>query len=296
MTGAGGGNGGIAETIFSLKSIAFSSRTDSTTILENEESDNVPKIETDNYSSSKEKKKYCSRMVHTLNVMFLLLLLGCSVALIFVYNANSVNIENQNHRLIVLEKLMHKKDSAKVSSSVDPVKKELKALEHKFISSLEINKVFVENITAEIKNLKENYVSQMKGFLLEANLSLCLENRRKLTVPVAGNYKLFVTLSVKGHIYPGEDIASIKLSNSSISGGNIKISKDEADSPKIACNTSARTRECHEVQHAVIIHINTGDEINISYNQKHSIENNKMCLKYTDVSLPGGVISTVISH
>ena len=103
------------------------------------------------------------------------------------------------------------------SSSIDPVKKELKTLEHKFISS--INKVFVENITAEIKNLKENYVSQMKGFLLEANLSLCLENRRKLTVPVAGNYKLFVTLSVKGHIYPGEDIASIKLSNSSISGG-----------------------------------------------------------------------------
>jgi len=290
MTGAGGGNGGIAETIFSLKSIAFSSRTDSTTILENEESDHIQKTET----SIKRRKKKCSRMVHTLNVMFLLLLLGCTVALIFVYNANSVNIENQNHRLVALEKLMHRKDSGKVSSSIDPVKKELKTLEHKFISS--INKVFVENITAEIKNLKENYVSQMKGFLLEANLSLCLENRRKLTVPVAGNYKLFVTLSVKGHIYPGEDIASIKLSNSSISGGNIKISKDEADSPKVACNTSAKTRECHEVQHAMIIHINTGDEINISYNQKHSIENNKMCLKYTDVSLPGGVISTVISH
>ena len=290
MTGAGGGNGGIAETIFSLKSIAFSSRTDSTTILENEESDHIQKTET----SIKRRKKKCSRMVHTLNVIFLLLLLGSTVALIFVYNASSVNVENQNHRLVALEKLMHRKDSGKVSSSIDPVKKELKTLEHKFISS--INKVFVENITAEIKNLKENYVSQMKGFLLEANLSLCLENRRKLTVPVAGNYKLFVTLSVMGHIYPGEDIASIKLSNSSISGGNIKISKDEADSPKVACNTSAKTRECYEVQHAMIIHINTEDEINISYNQKHSIENNKMCLKYTDVSLPGGVISTVISH
>ena len=294
MTGTGG-NGGISETIFSLKSIAFSSRTDSTTILENEESDHLPeKKETEDYTISKRRKKYCSRIFHSLNVILLLLLLGITVAIILAYNANSRNMENQNNRLVALESLLKTKDS---SSSVDSVRKELKTLEHKFISSLEINKVFVENITEEIRNIKVNYVNQMKGFLLEANLSLCLENGRKLTVPVEGNYKLFVTLLVKGHIYPGEDIASIKLSNTTLPGGVIKITEDEANSSdKVACYSSAKTAECHEVKHAMIINIKSEDEINIIHHQKHSIEDNKMCLKYTDVNLPMGVISTILSH
>ena len=183
----------IAETIFNLKNIV-NSRSDGAVIFHNEEIDAyLPESK----KSTNEKSFKRNNFLYLLIMLLFLLIFGSIVGIVCVYQVSQEQLQKHQIKFTEIEKLLHKTGEYSNRENLDGIRKNLKALEHNFITTNDRNEQFGDNITQEVENLKENYSKQMSQLLAETNLTLCTENQGKILVPTSGLFKIRLSLIFK---------------------------------------------------------------------------------------------------
>ena len=83
-------------------------------------------------------------------------------------------------------------------------------------------------------------------------------------------------------------------------GGVVKVTAEEVADVKNEgkCEEYQHRSKCFRVKHAMLIRAKAGDEITVVKNERNTgvIVKEKICIKFSDISLPDNVMSTVITH
>ena len=101
----------------------------------------------------------------------------------------------------------------------------------------------------------------------------------------------------QGIILSDEEIGTIRVSGNKIEGGKIIASKTQVDEEnKVKCKNAAS--KCFEISKIMLVRMNINDEITVEVNKRiqKQEDSNKICLKSSDIDLPQGVSSTVLTH
>jgi len=277
----------IAETIFYLKNLTLRPGQDSTEILENEQSEHIERM-------SETKKKTWSS---ALKITFGLLVFCCLVGFV------CIEIQTRNFMVSYEERILSLEANLRGNNETSNKKyKDLRTLQKELSDVTKNTKDFEDKIENDLKDAGKISSSQLKTFLEESNTTLCTLDKNMIHFPVGGNYKLFVTLVVKGHVYAEEQIVKLKLNNATITGaaGVVKVTAEEAASQKNdgRCDEYDEGGECFRIKHAILLKVNSGDVINLEHDQRNTgvIVKKKLCIRYSEISLPSNITSTVITH
>jgi len=273
-------NNKFAETIFSLKKISFSSHAaDGAVIFENEEP-------VEDAPEQPQSRKHSSFF----NVFLLLLVTGVLIGFISFAVITHTRLQRQEEELRNIQTLVKSADD----SSVESLRKTVETLEHNFNNQNRDNSVWAGNITAEIDQLKQDSDSRFTTLIRESQLTLCSENKKIISVPVSGVYKLEISLLVTGHVDSGYDLAHVVVNDVSVSGGVIRVTEQEA-STKTQCSKKSKI-DCHSIKHAMVTRLKEEDEVKLNIvKYKRAIET-KICAKISDIDLAPGVDSMIVSH
>jgi len=278
------GRGKIAETIFNLRNLTVNrSGQDSTEILENEDSEPERRI-----SPSKKKSS-------AVKITLALVLLCGVVGMVCVEIQTRDLMRSYHHRILSLEETVRNSNATSKQKY-----KDLRSLEEDLRAIKSETEDFEEKLESDFDNVKQISSSQLKTFIQESNMTLCTLDKNRIHFPVNGNYKLWMTLVVTGHIYAEEQIAKLKLNNNTIVGGVVKVSAEEVADEKNEgkCEEYQHRSKCFRIKHAMLIRAKAGDEITVVKDDRNTgvIVKEKICIKFSDISLPDNVISTVITH
>ena len=278
------GRGKIAETIFNLKNLTVNrSVQDSTEILENEDSEPGQRIFPGKKKSS------------ALKITLALVLLCGVVGMVCVEIQTRALMRSYHHRILSLEQTVRSSNATSRQKF-----KDLRGLEEELRAIKSGTEDFEEQLESDFENVKQISSSQLKTFIKESNMTLCTLDKHRIHFPVDGNYKLWMTLVVTGHIYAEEQIAELKLNNNTIVGGVVKVTAEEVADVKNEgkCEEYQHRSKCFRVKHAMLIRAKAGDEITVVKNERNTgvIVKEKICIKFSDISLPDNVMSTVITH
>ena len=277
------GRAKIAETIFYLKNLTLRSGQDSTEILENEDQEDSQRISKSNKKSS------------ALKIAFGLVLFCCLVGIVSVEIQTRNLLRGYQDRIQSLERNVQGN-----RETSDKKYKDIRILQDKLSDVTKGAEDFEEKIENDLEDVKKISSSQLKTFLEESNTTLCNFDKDAIHFPVEGSYKLFVSLLVKGHVYAEEQIATLKLNNAAITGGVVKVTKEEAANDKSdgKCDGFAEQEKCFRIKHAMLLRVNRGDVITLDKNERNTglIVKKKMCIRYSEISLPDNITSTVITH
>ena len=267
-------NNKFAETIFSLKKISFSSHAaDGAVIFENEE----PVEDAPEQPLSRKHPSF-------FNVFLLLLVTGVLIGFISFAVITHTRLQRQEEELRNIQTLVKSADD----SSVESLRKTVETLEHNFNNQNRDNSVWAGNITAEIDQLKQDSDSRFTTLIRESQLTLCSENKKIISVPVSGVYKLEISLLVTGHVDSGYDLAHVVVNDVSVSGGVIRVTETQ-------CSKKSKI-DCHSIKHAMVTRLKEEDEVKLNIvKYKRAIET-KICAKISDIDLAPGVDSMIVSH
>ena len=281
------GRARITETIFNLKNLTLRSGQDSTEILENEESEpgSTQRI-------SKDKKL---RWSSALKISFFLVLLCSLVGLV------CVEVQTRNLMQSYQERIAQLENSVRGNNETSYRKyKDLRKLREEFTDVKKGTLDFENKLESDLRDAEKISSSQLKTFLEESNMTLCTIDKNVIHFPVDGNYKLFVNLVVTGHIYAEEQIVKLKLNNVSLAGGVVKVTAEEAAEEKDGgkCGEFEQGQKCFKVKHAMLLRVKAGDMVTAEQDKRNTgvIVREKICIRYSELTLPDNVTSTVITH
>ena len=294
---SGGGGGRITETIFSLRRIGFSanSSSDGAEILENEDSEQQ--------SGDQGKKSSCRELgslkKSTLYSVFIILtVMGTLVATLCLYIQTEQNLKENSIRIMSLEQLLKQRDD---DNSISNLRSSVRLLQHGFNMAKDTSKMFALNVTQQLQMMKHSSALVMKNLLRESNLTLCSEQERRISVPVAATYKVTINLLVKGDLQSGEEVATVTAGDTTLDGGSIKVRDIETDPDwRVACTGAGEgsAASCSQVDHAMVAKLGDNEEVRLVPGHRHlqDIVDVRICLKLTNIKLPKGVTSTSVSH
>ena len=281
------GRARITETIFNLKNLTLRSGQDSTEILENEESESGS-----TQRISKDKKL---RWSSALKISFFLVLLCSLVGLV------CVEVQTRNLMQSYQERIAQLENSVRGNNETSYRKyKDLRKLREEFTDVKKGTLDFENKLESDLRDAEKISSSQLKTFLEESNMTLCTIDKNVIHFPVDGNYKLFVNLVVTGHIYAEEQIVKLKLNNVSLAGGVVKVTAEEAAEEKDGgkCGEFEQGQKCFKVKHAMLLRVKAGDMVTAEQDKRNTgvIVREKICIRYSELTLPDNVTSTVITH
>ena len=282
-------NGRIVETIFNLRKIGINASSgDGAVILENEESD---------HSNEKTSKRKCSCKNVLLLVICLLVVLNCIGSAIF-FSISSQSSIKYGERINNIENILNETQNAQQNKKeLSNVRSDVRFLEHGLNSVKDDQTKFSKNVTTELSQMKNTFVSVMQDLLLNSNISLCTDERY-LLAPVDGTYKMTATVYTFGELQAGEEVASITTSfNTNLSGGSIKVTAEDANQDnRITCKNNSK-KTCAIITHVMLLKLSQFDEIRVvTRTPGASIDYVQICLKFSNVQLPIGVFSTSETH
>ena len=280
------GRGKIAETIFNLRNLAVHrSGQDSTEILENEDSEPEQRI-------SPGKKSGWSSAV---KITLALVLLSGVVGMVCVELQTRDLIRSYHDRILSLEQTVRSSNATSKQKY-----KDLQSLEEDLRAIKSGTEDFEEKLESDFENVKQISSSQLNTFIRESNMTLCTLDKHRIHFPVAGTYKLWMTLVVTGHIYAQEQIAQLKLNNDTIVGGVVNVSAEEVADEKNEgkCEEYQQRSKCFRIKHAMLVRAKAGDEITVVKDERNTgvIVKEKICIRFSEIRLPDNVTSTVITH
>ena len=284
-------NGRIAETIFNLRKIAINANNgDGAVRFENEESDHS--------NENTSRKRVCSCKNILLSVICLLVVINCIGCAIF-FSVSSQSSVKYNERITNLEKVLNQTKSPDQSKKeLFNIKSDVRFLEHKLNTIRDSQTKFSKNVTTELSQMKNTFVTVMQDLLLNSNISLCSDEQRHLVAPVEGTYKMTATLLTSRVLQAGQEVASVKSSfSTNLSGGSIKVTEDEVDpGNRVPCKDKLG-KSCAKIKHVMILKLSQLDDVQVILKtQGAAIDYVQMCLKYSNVHLPAGVFSTSVTH
>ena len=283
-------NGRIAETIFNLRKIGINaSNGDGSVRFENEESDHS--VEKTNQS----RKCSCKNIL--LFVTCLLVVLNCIGCAIF-FSIFSQSSTKYGERITTIENILNETKNAQQSKKeLSNIRSDVRFLEHGLNTARDDQTKFSKNVTTELSQMKNTFVSVMQDLLLNSNISLCTDERY-LLAPVDGTYKMTATVYTFGELQVGEQVASITTSfNTNLSGGSIKVTAEDANQDnRIPCKNNSK-KTCAIITHVMLLKLSQFDEIRVvTGTPGASIDYVQICLKFSNVQLPIGVFSTSETH
>ena len=280
------GRGKIAETIFNLRNLTVNkSGQDSTEILENEDS------EPDQGISPGKNRNWSSAV----KITFALVLLCGAVGMVCVEIQTRDLMRSYHDRILSLEQTVRSSNATSRQKY-----KDLQSLEEDLGAIKSGTEDFEEKLESDFEDVKQISSSQLNTFIRESNMTLCTLDKHKIQFPVAGTYKLWMTLVVTGHVYAEEQIAELKLNNNTITGGVVKVSAEEVADEKNEgkCEEYQHRSKCFRIKHAMLVKAKAGDEITVEKDERNTgvIVKEKICIRFSDILLPDNVTSTVITH
>ena len=284
-------NGRIAETIFNLRKIGINaSNGDGAVILENEESDHI------NDKTSKRRKCSCKSIL--LLFICFLVVLNCIGSAIF-FSISSQSSIKYGERITNIENILNETQNAQQSKKeLSNIRSDVRFLEHGLNSVRDDQTKFSKNVTTELSQMKNTFLSVMQDLLLNSNISLCSDEQRHLLAPVEGTYKMTATVLTSGELKGGETVASVTTSfNNNLSGGSIKVTADQADQDnRITCKNNSK-KTCAKITHVMILKLSQFDDVSVvPGTQGAGIDYVQLCLKFSNIQLPAGVLSTIETH
>jgi len=283
-------NGRIAETIFNLRKIGINaSNGDGSVRFENEESDHS------NEKTSQRRKCSCKNMLFF--VTCFLVVLNCIGCAIF-FSISSQSSTKYGDRITNIENILNEtKHAQKSQKELSNIRSDVRFLEHGLNTARDDQTKFSKNVTTELSQMKNTFVSVMQDLLLNSNISLCTDERY-LLAPVDGTYKMTATVYTSGKLQAGEEVASITTSfNTNLSGGSIKLTAEDANHDnRITCKNNSK-KTCAKITHVMLLKLSQFDDVRVvSGSQGAAIDNVQICLKFSNVQLPSGVFSTSETH
>lgn len=277
----------IAETIFNLRNLTLRAGSDSTEILENEES------EAEKGQRISSKKSF--RLSGGMKITFVLVSVCCLVSLVCVEVQTRNLIRTSQDRILRLEERV--RGNNETSSRKYEV---LRKLRDDLAKMRKGTKDFEDKLESELEDAENISASQLQTFLEESNMTLCSIDKNMIHFPVDGNYKLFVSLLVTGHVYPEEQIVRLTLNNVTLVGGVVKVRAEDVSKEREGgeCEGYKKGEKCVEIKHAMLLRVSGGDVVRVVQDKRNAgvILREKICVRYSDLSLPGNITSTVISH
>jgi len=284
-------NGRIAETIFNLRKIGINaSNGDGSVRFENEESDHS------NEKTSQRRKCSCKNIL--LFVTCFLVVLNCIGCAIF-FSISSQSSTKYGDRITNIENILNEtKHAQKSQKELSNIRSDVRFLEHGLNTARDDQTKFSKNVTTELSQMKNTFVSVMQDLLLNSNISLCTDERY-LLAPVDGTYKMTATVYTSGKLQAGEEVASITTSfNTNLSGGSIKLTAEDANHDnRITCKNNSK-KTCAKITHVMLLKLSQFDDVRVvsGSSQGATIDNVQICLKFSNVQLPTGVFSTSETH
>jgi len=159
----------------------------------------------------------------------------------------------------------------------------------------------VENLSEELEKSNNKSEDMFRIFFNESNITLCARDGKTLTAPVGGNFRLEVSARAKGGLYAKENIFKLKKNNYFLDGGTVKVSKKEMlKSSLVKCFPSdpRNVLDCVDVVHVMIVKLDEGDEIAAIEEERHAgrVVEKSICMQKTDLSIPDGLESVIVTH
>ena len=279
----------IAETIFNLKNLALRPGSDSTEILENEES------EAENSQRVSSKKRSSWSWSLALKITFYLLSVCCLVSLVSVEIQTRNIVRTSQHRILTLEERLRSSNETSRRKSED-----LQKIREDLAKMRQGTEDFEDRLESELKDAEKISASQLQTFLEESNMTLCSVDKSMIHFPADGTYKMYVSLLVKGHVYPEEQIVTLSLNHVALAGGVVKVTAEDVAKEKEGgrCEGYDRGEKCVKIKHAMLVRVSAGDVVRVVQDKRNAgvILREKICVRFSDISLPANITSTAISH
>ena len=275
--------GKIAETIFSLRRLSFSAGNDGAVVFENEESDHNPPTSDNTTNRLQSARDFC------LTGLTLLLVLGTIIGFVCLAVLTNNRLQHQQEQIDQLKSVIKENSGGGSGQSLDHLTKSVTLLEHNFNERNHDNSLWAQNVTDEIEKLKEDSALRFSNFIQESNVTLC-SDKKILSVPVASEYRLDIEITLGGHVYPGQEIGHLTVNDQSVSGGTISLSALQTNT-SVPCGQ----QQCHRASHALVTRLFPVDVVKLIIPKTQRAIDNKICARFSDIPLPTGVSSMIVS-